>query len=126
MPAVDAVAPPRLLPMWDGVLLAYADHERVVPADYRPHVSRRNGDVLPTVLVDGRVAGVWRPAPDGAPGGIEVTAFHSLDAAAWGGLAAEAARLVAFLADRDPRVYRRYDHWWDKGLPAAQVRVLPG
>ena len=34
----------------------------------------RNGDVLPTVLVDGYVAGVWRPVEDG----IEVTAFHRL------------------------------------------------
>ncbi|MDZ7801813.1 MAG: crosslink repair DNA glycosylase YcaQ family protein [Trueperaceae bacterium] len=71
LPGEDAPAPPRLLGMWDSVLLAYADRSRVIPEDYRPHVIRRNGDVLPSVLVDGMVAGVWRHAD----GGIEVIAF---------------------------------------------------
>ncbi|MHC8562357.1 DNA glycosylase AlkZ-like family protein [Streptomyces albidoflavus] len=48
--------------MWDSILLAYADRARVIPPAYRPLVIRRNGDVLPTLLVDGEVAGVWRPA----------------------------------------------------------------
>ncbi|HEX6501173.1 MAG TPA: winged helix DNA-binding domain-containing protein [Micromonosporaceae bacterium] len=121
-PSEDAVAPPRLLPMWDSVLLAYADRGRVIPPEYRRLVTRQNGDVLPTLLVDGYVAGVWRPVD----GGIEATAFHPLPDEAWAGLATEAAALTAFLADRDPAVYRRYGHWWDKGFPSAQVRVLPG
>jgi len=33
--------------------------------------------------------------------------------------------LVALLADREPQVYRRYEHWWSK-LPSTGVRVLPG
>nr|BFE83739.1 winged helix DNA-binding domain-containing protein [Planobispora longispora] len=64
IPAGDAVAPPRLLPMWDSTLLAYSDRSRVVPPDYRPLITRRNGDVLPTLLVDGYVAGVWRPVEE--------------------------------------------------------------
>ncbi|SNT27206.1 Winged helix DNA-binding domain-containing protein [Asanoa hainanensis] len=123
LPPEDTPAPPRLLGMWDNVLLAYADRTRVIPADYRPLVVRRNGDVLPTLLVDGYVAGVWRPAEDGT--GIEASAFHPLSEDAWAGLAAEAGALSAFLADRDPTVYRRYRHWWTKGIPAAEVRVLP-
>lgn len=123
LPPEDTPAPPRLLPMWDNVLLAYADRSRLIPPDYRSLVVRRNGDVLPTLLVDGYVAGVWRPAQDTA--GIEATAFHRLDDDAWAGLAAEARALSAFLADRDPAVYRRYRHWWAKGIPAAEVRLLP-
>ena len=115
-------APPRLMAMWDSVLLAYADGGRVVPPAYRSYVTRINGDVLPTVLADGYVAGVWRLAD----GGIEVSAFHPLPAGTWDGLAAEAAELVTFLASRDSRAYSLYDHWWDKGLPAAEVRLLPG
>jgi hypothetical protein len=122
VPEEDTAAPPRLLPMWDSVLLAYADRGRVVPPDYRAVITRRNGDVLPTLLVDGYVAGVWRPLD----GGIEATAFHKLDDAAWQGLAAEARALVAFLAQREPIVYRRFVHWWTKGLPAAEVRILGG
>jgi hypothetical protein len=121
LPAEDTVAPPRLLPMWDSVLLAYSDRSRVIPSDYRRLVIRQNGDVLPTLLVDGYVAGVWRPVE----GGIEATAFDPLSVDVWRGLEAEARALVAFLADREPSVYRRYAHWW-KALPYAEVRLLPG
>ncbi|MEV6155907.1 winged helix DNA-binding domain-containing protein [Nonomuraea sp. NPDC052129] len=120
LPAEDTAAPPRLLPMWDSVLLAYSDRSRVIPPEYRPIVIRRNGDVLPTLLVDGFVAGVWRPVQ----GGIEATAFHRLDEEVWKGLAAEAEALAAFLADRGTTVYRRYGHWWAKQLPSAEVRLL--
>lgn len=66
----------------------------------------------------GFVAGVWRPM-DGA---IEVTAFHPLPNAAWPGLASEAARLIAFLADRQAGAYSRYGRWWaamPRGTSAA-------
>ena len=118
-PAESVVAPPRLMAMWDSILLAYADRGRVIPAGYQKLVTRTNGDVLPTVLVDGYVAGVWRAVPDG----IEVTAFHPLPGLAWEQLADEARALVSFLADREPEVYRRYHHWWGK-LPEAETRLL--
>jgi hypothetical protein len=120
-PDEDTPAPPRLMAMWDSILLAYVDRRRVIPPDYRKLVIRVNGDVLPTLLVDGCVAGVWRPVEQG----IEATAFSRLPDEAWDGLAAEARTLVALLADREPRVYQRYGHWWSK-LPDAEVRVLPG
>jgi len=120
-PAEDTFAPPRLLPMWDSILLAYRDRGRVIPPEYRRLVTRTNGDVLPTLLVDGYVAGVWRPVETG----IEASAFHRLPDEAWEGLAVEARSLVALLADREPQVYRRYQHWW-ANLRSLQVRVLPG
>ncbi|QGZ52160.1 winged helix DNA-binding domain-containing protein [Streptomyces sp. QHH-9511] len=120
-PPADTPAPPRLMAMWDSTMLAYADRGRLIPPDYRRLVIRNNGDVLPTLLVDGQVAGVWRPVENG----IEATAFHDLPPGAWDGLAAEAHSLAALLADRDPRLYSRYGHWWAK-LPDARVRLLPG
>ncbi len=119
-PPADTPAPPRLLPMWDSVLLAHADRSRVIATEHRPLVMRRNGDVLPTVLVDGVVAGVWRPA-DG--GGIEVTAFAPLSAEAWAGVEREARGLLALLATRDPGAYRRYGRWW-ASLPHDDVRIV--
>ena len=120
VPDEDTPAPPRLMAMWDSVLLAYADRSRVIPPEYRKLVTRNNGDVLPTLLVDGYVCGVWRPVG----GGIEATAFHPLSDEAWDGLAAEASQLVAFLADREPTVYSRYTRWWTD-LPTADVHLLP-
>jgi hypothetical protein len=119
LPPEDVPAAPRLMAMWDSILLAYADRGRVIPAGYRRLVIRSNGDVLPTLLVDGCVAGVWRPVA----GRVEATAFHPLPETAWEGLEAEAGDLRALLAEREPAVYRRYAHWWD-GLPSAEIRVL--
>ncbi|MFF4171080.1 winged helix DNA-binding domain-containing protein [Streptomyces sp. NPDC001744] len=122
LPDEEVPAPPRLMAMWDSTLLAYADRARIIPPAYRRQVIRVNGDTLPTLLVDGYVAGVWRPSG----GGIEVSAFHPLPAGVWEEIAAEAGALAGLLAARDPLVHRRYDHWWAKGLPAAETRVLPG
>lgn len=113
-------APPRLLGMWDSLLFAHDERDRVIADEHRPVVVRRNGDALPTVLVDGRVAGVWRTVD----AGIEVTPFAPLADRAWEGLAAEAHDLGAMLADRDPRPYRRFDRWWAQ-LPEDGRRILP-
>jgi hypothetical protein len=121
LPGEGTSAPPRLMAMWDSTLLAYADRARIVPTDLRRHVMRANGDVLPTILVDGYVAGVWRPVEDG----IEVTALHPIAEDAWAGLDAEARALRAFLADREPGVYGRYGHWWAR-LRDGERRVLGG
>ncbi|MEO5940988.1 MAG: winged helix DNA-binding domain-containing protein [Candidatus Limnocylindrales bacterium] len=121
LPGEDAPAPPRLLPMWDSVLMAYDDRSRIIPPEYRRRFIHQNGDVIPSLLVDGYVAGVWRPVE----GGIEASAFHPLSSETWRGLETEAHDLIAFLAGRDPRVYRRYGHWWDT-LASAEVRVIGG
>lgn len=120
IPDEHTPAPPRLMAMWDSTLLAYADRSRIIPEQYRKVVIRNNGDTLPTLLVDGYVAGVWRPHEDG---GIEATAFQALSEDQWAGLAEEATALRKFLGDREPQVYRRYARWWS-GLPAHDVRIL--
>jgi hypothetical protein len=114
-----ATLPPRLLGMWDSVLLAYSDRSRVIPDQHRPHVIRRNGDVLPTVLVDGRVRGVWRASTDA----IEVRALEPLDDATLGGLDDEARDLRRLLADREPAVFSRFGRWWDL-LPAGPTITI--
>lgn len=58
-PDATVPAPVRFLPKWDNLLLAYDRRERVLPEDLRRTVIRKNGDVLPTFLVDGLVAGSW-------------------------------------------------------------------
>jgi hypothetical protein len=111
--------PPRLLGMWDSVLLAYADRTRLIPDEHRTHVIRRNGDVLPSVLVDGLVRGVWRASADA----IEVRALEPLDDATLDGLDREARDLRRFLADREPAVFSRFAQWWDR-LPDGPTITL--
>jgi Winged helix DNA-binding domain len=61
LPNGETPAPIRFLPKWDSSILAYAPPERarILPDKYRSTVIRKNGDVLPTILVDGFVAATW-------------------------------------------------------------------
>jgi hypothetical protein len=114
VPDEGVSAPPRLLGMWDNTLLAYADRGRIIPPDHRRLVVRSNGDVLPTILVGGYVAGVWRHVDDA----IEISAFEPLSDEAWTGLATEARSLLKLLGPRAHRVFGRYGRWW-KTLPGS-------
>lgn len=118
IPDGDTPAPPRLMAMWDSVLLAYSDRRRVIPEEYRRLFIRSNGDFLPTLLVDGRVAGIWRATEQG----IEAMAFRELSTEDWDDLASEAHALVSML-ERDPLVYSTHNHWWSK-IDGVETRIL--
>jgi hypothetical protein len=95
--------------MWDSLVLAHRDRTRFLSDDHRAIVIARNGDTLPTFLVDGRVAGLWwaeTDTPDTTR--IVLETFGKLSRAARRGLEQEAERLAAFVAPHEPSVYRRY------------------
>lgn len=117
--AEDTPAPPRLLPMWDNIHLGHV-HSRLLPPAYRGRVVRVNGDILPTLLVDGEVAGVWRVAGDR----LEAAAFHPLSETDWQGVEREANGLLAFLRARETPVFSKGDHWWNKGFETAERRTF--
>ncbi|HEY8801713.1 MAG TPA: crosslink repair DNA glycosylase YcaQ family protein, partial [Candidatus Dormibacteraeota bacterium] len=62
---------------WDNLLLAYDRRERVLPEALRKTVIRKNGDVLPTFLIDGMVAGSWE-APLKAHAVMSLAPFSAL------------------------------------------------
>jgi hypothetical protein len=96
-PPADTPAPLRLLGEWDNVLLAHADRTRMFDDETRRQVIRKNGDVLPTILVDGVVAGRWwwRRKRDVAT--LEATPFVKLTKATRGELEREAELALAVL-----------------------------
>jgi hypothetical protein len=113
LPEPGTPAPPRLLPMWDSTILAFADRTRLISDEDRRVVVARNGDTLPTFTVDGVVAGLWWAHPE--PGGrtrIVIEPFRPPlrrpDAVA---LEAEGERLAAVVAPLEPAVYSRYQRW---------------
>lgn len=55
----DVPAPPRLLPLFESILLAYDDRSRFLTRDVYERVML-GGIVLQAFLVDGVVAGTWR------------------------------------------------------------------
>lgn len=88
--------PVRFLSKWDNLLLAHARRERVLPKGLQTTVIRRNGDVLPTFLVDGFVAGTWEAALRG-PARMSLTPLVALGARARREVEAEAAGLLDWL-----------------------------
>jgi hypothetical protein len=112
LPDGDVPAPVRFLPMWDSLLLAWADRTRVISDAHRRVVVGSNGDTLPTFLVDGRVAGLWWAEPAGDQGSgtprIVLEPFGRLTAADRRALESEGERLAAFVAPHEPGVFGRY------------------
>jgi hypothetical protein len=90
LPAPDIPAPVRFLPKWDNVLLGHADRTRIVSDKHRKDIVGKNGDVSPTFLVDGFVAGIWRVEK----GRVTVEPFGRIPKE----VDAEARRLEAWLA----------------------------
>jgi hypothetical protein len=95
LPDGDTSAPVRFLPKWDSSLLAYAAPERtrILPDELRSTVIRKNGDVLPTVLVDGFVAASW---DIGTKRDLTITPLRRLTKAERAAIDEEGERLVEF------------------------------
>lgn len=112
LPDGGVAAPARLLPMWDETLLAYQDRSRLLPAEFRKRVIAANGDVRPTFILDGLVAGLWWTEPTGpdtdARPRIIFEPFRSITGREQAQLDAEGERLADFLVGREPSAYARY------------------
>ena len=95
-PPADTPAPVRFLPKWDSVLLAHVRRERIFPEATRSVVIRKNGDVLPTFLVDGMVAGWW-DAPRRGKAVLTLTPLVKVPARGRREVEAEGLRLLRWL-----------------------------
>ncbi|WP_336321861.1 winged helix DNA-binding domain-containing protein [Streptomyces lavendofoliae] len=97
-PDPDTPAPPRLLPEFDNLLLSHADRRRVVPPEYKDRTWKGN-QAYRTFLVDGFLAGVWRPE-ETTKGRVTVTLqpFGTLTREQRTALAQEAERTMTLLA----------------------------
>jgi hypothetical protein len=95
LPDGDEPAPVRFLPKWDSSILGYAPPERtrILPEKYRSTVIRKNGDVLPTVLVDGFVSATWDV---GTKRDLTITPLRRLTKQERGEIDQEGERLVEF------------------------------
>ncbi|GAA1624499.1 winged helix DNA-binding domain-containing protein [Kribbella alba] len=88
----------RLLPAFDPWVIGAARHSPLMPSGDVRRIFRPQGWVSPTLLVDGRIAGVWRHERKGQRLVVELEPFGRLAARARQGLEAEAERLAGFLS----------------------------
>jgi hypothetical protein len=96
LPDPDFPAPPRFLPEFDNVLIAYADRRRIIPPQHHSQVIAKLG--TPMLLVDGFVGGLWRVVVQDGTATLHVQLLEGL--ADWQAepIAAEGERLLAFMA----------------------------
>ena len=97
MPTEDAPAPPRLLPRWDNLLLSYKDRSRALPEQYRAAVIQRDGRVLPTFLLDGYVAGLWKTEVSASGAAVTLLPLRELSGEEQDALEQEALSLCQWL-----------------------------
>ncbi len=93
-PGADAPAPPRLLPEFDNLLLAWDDRSRLIADEHRPRVTTKNLRVKATFLLDGLVAGTWTIAVKRGAATLTLEPFGKVPKRALKELEAEAQRLV--------------------------------
>lgn len=98
-PSADTPAPVRFLAKWDSPLLAYSPEERVriLTDGYRRNVIGKNGDVVPTVLVDGMVAARWGARLVGRSAVLGIAALQRLTAAQRAEITEEGEGLIRFI-----------------------------
>jgi hypothetical protein len=96
-PPADTPAPVRLLPEFDGLLLAHADRTRVISDAHRKSLTTKNLRVRATVLVDGRVAGFWKLEKSRGTATVVIEQLGRMRAADRKAALAEAEALAAFV-----------------------------
>lgn len=106
-PDPGAEAPPRLLAPFDSVLLAYVPKHRarILPVEHKDAVyDKRNLRVLPSYLVDGRVAGTWSVEVRRGVATLTLAPLQRLPRGTRGPLVDEAERVLALV---QPETNRR-------------------
>lgn len=94
----------RLLPYFDSYLLGHRDRRHLVSDEHRHRVSRSQGWIAPVVLVDGRVAAVWKHARGRGVLEVEVTPLERLARPVVAAIRTEAEELRRFLGADDVQV----------------------
>jgi hypothetical protein len=87
----------RLLPAFDNYLLGYRDRRHAVASEDATRIHPGGGIIRPTVLVDGRVAGIWRIGRSSSQARLAVESFADLDRAHVRALEAEVDDVGRFL-----------------------------
>jgi hypothetical protein len=95
----DAITPApivRLLPRFDVYLLGYHDRDLAVAPQSARHINAGGGILHPTVLVDGRLVGLWKSQKKKIELAVMVEPFEPLAPQVAQGLEAEVADLARF------------------------------
>jgi winged helix DNA-binding protein len=102
-PDPDTPAPPRFMPEYDNIFLAYANRSRIGNAKHGAMLSTETG-MVQALLVDGFVAGTWRIVQKGGKTMLLVEHFEPVSKRNGMAVVEEGERLLQFVAPDVPNV----------------------
>jgi hypothetical protein len=77
-PDADTPAPVRFIPEYDNLLLSHADRSRMIDDETRKQIWTVNGIMPGGLLVDGRVAGVWKIRQTKTESSLWIRTFYDI------------------------------------------------
>ena len=95
LPDPDTPAPPRFLPEYDNLILAYADRTRMLTREAQQAIWTKNG-LLATALVDGTVAAAWKIVRERKRATLSIEPVRRIAKTDRAALAEEGHALLAF------------------------------
>jgi hypothetical protein len=98
-PAAETAAPVRLLSVFDNLLLAHADRQRVMGQAERLAVFTKNGLIRSVVLIDGFVRGIWKTSREHGKTMLLIELFEQISDQCRQALLAEGTRFMHWLLD---------------------------
>ncbi len=90
----------NFLPMLDSYLMGYQARQRYLDPRYTQYVFDRSGNATATILLDGKIIGVW-DFEQGNPSQMKLFLFEKMPSSAHEKVSAHAARTGAFIAGDD-------------------------
>ncbi|MCP3994571.1 MAG: winged helix DNA-binding domain-containing protein [bacterium] len=89
----------RLLPVWDVLMVAYKNRDRLFDPSYSPLVYDRYGNATSVVLDRGRVVGQWDLGRNDSPLEIKVAPFSDWSKRLWDDVEMQAARIAGLVGE---------------------------
>jgi hypothetical protein len=106
--ALKRAAPPKsrvvnLLPALDSYMMGYKKRERFLSPQHRDKVFDRSGNATSTILLDGKVVGVWDFAADKKPF-VKFLLFEQVENSTLTEIYSKAQKIGRFIADKEVTV----------------------
>jgi hypothetical protein len=95
--AISALDGVRLLPVWDVLMVAYRNRDRLFDPSYGPLVHDRFGNATSVVLDGGKVVGQWDLGSADDPLSIRVAPFSDWPKRRWAGVEEQADRIGSLI-----------------------------
>jgi hypothetical protein len=95
--AMSALGGVKLLPVWDAMLVAYRNRDRLFDPSYSPLIHDRFGNATSVVLHKGRVVGQWDLGSKDSPLEIKVAPFSKWSRPLWEGVEEQAHRIARLI-----------------------------